>query len=129
MNNNDVFVIHPYLKIRRMFKDSDLEEAYKLTEAIDLNPIFIKSVGLDKINSKTFLNSGFVKTIFDSKTGEILGAHMIGTEVTELINTFSLAIKLEATEEDIINTIFPHPTLSESIHESVLSAFDRSIHS
>ena len=63
MNNNDVFVIHPYLKIRRMFKDSDLEEAYKLTEAIDLNPIFIKSVGLDKINSKTFLNSGFVKTI------------------------------------------------------------------
>ena len=71
----------------------------------------------------------FVKTIFDGKTGEILGAHMIGTEVTELINTFSLAIKLEATEEDIINTIFPHPTLSESIHESVLSAFDRSIHS
>ena len=73
--------------------------------------------------------NGFVKTIFDSKTGEILGAHMIGTEVTELINTFSLAIKLEATEEDIINTIFPHPTLSESIHESVLSAFNRSIHS
>lgn len=63
MNNNDVFVIHPYLKIRRMFKDSDLEEAYKLTEAIDLNPIFVKSVGLDKINSKTFLNSGFVKII------------------------------------------------------------------
>ena len=54
---------------------------------------------------------------------------MIGAEVTELINTFSLAIKLEATEEDIINTIFPHPTLSESIHESVLSAFDRSLHS
>ena len=73
--------------------------------------------------------NGFVKTIFDSETGEILGAHMIGTEVTELINTFSLAMKLEATEEDIINTIFPHPTLSESIHESVLSAFDRSIHS
>ena len=72
---------------------------------------------------------GFVKTIFDSKTGEILGAHMIGAEVTELINTFSLAMKLEATEEDIISTIFPHPTLSESIHESVLNAYDRSIHS
>ena len=73
--------------------------------------------------------NGFVKTIFDSKTGEILGAHMIGAEVTELINTFSLAMKLEATEEDLINTIFPHPTLSESIHESVLSAFDKGIHS
>ena len=73
-------------------------------------------------------SEGFIKTIFESKTGEILGAHMIGTEVTELINTFSLAIKLEATEEDIINTIFPHPTLSESIHESVLDAYDRAIH-
>jgi len=73
-------------------------------------------------------SEGFIKTIFDKDTGEILGAHMIGPEVTELINTFSLAIKLEATEEDIINTIFPHPTLSESIHESVLDAFDRAIH-
>ena len=71
---------------------------------------------------------GFIKTIFDNETGEILGAHMIGAEVTELINTFSLAIKLEATEEDIINTVFPHPTLSESIHESVLNAFDKAIH-
>ncbi len=71
---------------------------------------------------------GFIKTIFNKNTGEILGAHMIGAEVTELINTFSLAIKLEATEEDIINTIFPHPTLSEAIHESVLNAFGRSIH-
>ena len=71
---------------------------------------------------------GFIKTIFDNETGEILGAHMIGAEVTELINTFSLAIKLEATEEDIINTVFPHPTLSESIHESALNAFDKAIH-
>lgn len=61
MNNKDVFVIHPYLKSRRIFKDSDLDEAYKLTEAINLNPVFIQSVGLDSINSKTFLNSGFVK--------------------------------------------------------------------
>ncbi len=71
---------------------------------------------------------GFIKTLFDRNTGEILGAHMIGPEVTELINTFSLAMKLEATEEDLINTIFPHPTLSESIHESVLDAFGRAIH-
>ena len=73
-------------------------------------------------------SEGFVKTIFDKETGELLGAHLIGAEVTELINSFALAIKLEATEEDIISTIFPHPTISESIHESVLNAFDKSIH-
>ena len=73
-------------------------------------------------------SDGFVKTLFDSETGEILGAHMIGAEVTELINTFSLAIKLEATENDIMNTIFPHPTLSETIHESSLDAFSKAIH-
>ena len=61
-------------------------------------------------------DEGFIKTLFDAKTGEILGAHMIGPEVTELINTFSLAMKLEATEADIMNTVFPHPTLSEAIH-------------
>jgi len=71
---------------------------------------------------------GFVKTIFDSNTGEILGAHLIGAEVTELISSFALAIKLEATEKEILETIFPHPTISESIHESVLNAFDKSIH-
>jgi len=73
-------------------------------------------------------NEGFVKTLFDAKTGEILGAHMIGPEVTELINTFSLAMMLEATEADIMNTIFPHPTLSETILESTLDAFDEAIH-
>ena len=73
-------------------------------------------------------SDGFVKTIFDGNTGEILGAHLIGTEVTEIINSFALAMKLEATEEDILETIFPHPTISESIHESVLNAFDKSIH-
>ena len=71
---------------------------------------------------------GFVKTIFNAKTGELLGAHMIGHEVTELINSFALAIQLEATEEDILNTIFPHPTISESIHESVLNAFGKAVH-
>lgn len=73
-------------------------------------------------------DEGFIKTLFDVKTGEILGAHMIGPEVTELINTFSLAMKLEATEADIMNTVFPHPTLSEAIHESTLDAYNEAIH-
>jgi dihydrolipoamide dehydrogenase len=71
---------------------------------------------------------GLVKTIFDGKTGELLGAHMIGAEVTELIQGFCLAKTLEATEEEIMQTIFPHPTLSEMMHESVLDAFGRVIH-
>lgn len=71
---------------------------------------------------------GLVKTIFDSKTGELLGAHMIGAEVTELIQGFCLAKTLEATEQEIMNTIFPHPTLSEMMHESTLNAFGRSLH-
>ncbi len=73
-------------------------------------------------------DEGFIKTLFDVKTGEILGAHMIGPEVTELINTFSLAMKLEATEADIMSTVFPHPTLSEAIHESTLDAYNEAIH-
>ena len=73
-------------------------------------------------------SDGFVKTIFEASTGQILGAHMVGAEVTELINSFSLAMKLEATEEDIFSTIFPHPTISESIHESALDAFEKAIH-
>lgn len=72
--------------------------------------------------------TGVVKTIFDGKTGELLGAHMIGAEVTELIQGFCLAKTLEATEQDIMNTIFPHPTLSEMMHESTLSAFGKAIH-
>lgn len=71
---------------------------------------------------------GFVKTIFDAQTGELLGAHMIGPEVTEMIHSMSVAMQLETTEEDLFQTIFPHPTLSEAIHESVLDAFGRSIH-
>jgi len=71
---------------------------------------------------------GLVKTIFDGKTGELLGAHMIGAEVTELIQGFCLAKTLEATEQEIIDTIFPHPTLSEMMHESTLDAFGRVIH-
>ena len=73
-------------------------------------------------------SEGFVKTIFEANTGQIIGAHLIGAEVTELINSFSLAMKLEATEMDIFSTIFPHPTISESIHESALDAFNKAIH-
>jgi dihydrolipoamide dehydrogenase len=71
---------------------------------------------------------GFVKTIFDAKTGELLGAHMIGAEVTELIEGYTVARQLETTEADLIETVFPHPTLSEMMHESVLSAYGRAIH-
>ena len=71
---------------------------------------------------------GFVKTIFDASTGELLGAHMIGAEVTEMIHGYTVARTLETTEQELLNTVFPHPTLSEMMHESVLDAFDRAIH-
>jgi dihydrolipoamide dehydrogenase len=72
---------------------------------------------------------GLVKTIFDAKTGKLLGAHMVGTEVTELIQGFVIAMNCETTEAELINSIFPHPTLSEMMHESVLDAYRRVIHS
>jgi dihydrolipoamide dehydrogenase len=71
---------------------------------------------------------GFVKTIFDAGTGELLGAHMVGAEVTELIQGYVVARQLETTEEDLMHTIFPHPTLSEMMHESVLDAYGRAVH-
>ena len=71
---------------------------------------------------------GMVKTIFDTKTGALLGAHMIGAEVTEMIHGYVIARQLETTEEDLMHTVFPHPTISESMHESVLDAFGRVIH-
>jgi dihydrolipoamide dehydrogenase len=71
---------------------------------------------------------GFVKTVFDADTGELLGAHMIGAEVTELIQGFTIAKTLETTEVELMETIFPHPTLSEMMHESVLDAYGRAIH-
>ena len=71
---------------------------------------------------------GLVKTVFDSKTGQMLGAHMIGAEVTELIQGYAIAMQLETTELDLMHTVFPHPTLSEMMHESVLDAYDRVIH-
>jgi dihydrolipoamide dehydrogenase len=71
---------------------------------------------------------GLVKTVFHAKTGQLLGAHMVGAEVTELIQGFVIAMGLETTEEDLMHTVFPHPTLSEMMHESVLDAYGRAIH-
>jgi dihydrolipoamide dehydrogenase len=71
---------------------------------------------------------GFIKTVFDAETGELLGAHMIGAEVTELIQGYAVARQLETTEAELMETVFPHPTLSEMMHESVLDAYDRVLH-
>ncbi|MGJ8563893.1 MAG: dihydrolipoyl dehydrogenase [Alphaproteobacteria bacterium] len=71
---------------------------------------------------------GLIKTIFDETTGELLGAHMIGAEVTELIQGYTVARQLETTEAELMETVFPHPTLSEMMHESVLEAYDRAMH-
>jgi len=73
-------------------------------------------------------SEGMIKTVFDAATGELLGTHMIGAEVTELIQGYVIGQQMETTEEDLINTVFPHPTLSEMMHESVLDAYDRVIH-
>lgn len=72
--------------------------------------------------------SGFVKTIFDAGSGELLGAHIVGTDAPELIHGFTLAAKLEVTEAELMATVYPHPTLSEAMHESVLAAFGRPLH-
>lgn len=73
-------------------------------------------------------SEGMVKTIFDAKTGELLGAHMVGAEVTEQIQGFVIAMTLETTEETLMEAIFPHPTISEAMHESVLAAYGRALH-
>jgi dihydrolipoamide dehydrogenase len=71
---------------------------------------------------------GFVKTVFDAKTGELLGAHMIGPEVTEMVQGYVIARTLETTEAELMHTVFPHPTISETMHEAVLDAYGRAIH-
>jgi dihydrolipoamide dehydrogenase len=84
-----------------------------------------------KVNGKAIASGhteGFVKTVFDAATGALLGAHMIGAEVTEMIQGFALAITLEATEEDLMATVFPHPTMSEAMHEASLDAYGRALH-
>jgi len=73
-------------------------------------------------------SEGTIKTVFDTATGELLGAHMIGTDVTELIQGYTIAKTMEGTEEELMHTVFPHPTLSEMMHESVLNAYGRTLH-
>jgi len=84
-----------------------------------------------KVNGKAIASGeteGFVKTVFDAKTGALIGAHMIGAEVTEMIQGFTLAITLEATEAEVFATVFPHPTMSEAMHEAALDAYGRVLH-
>ena len=73
-------------------------------------------------------SEGFVKTVFDAKTGELLGAHLIGAEVTEMVQGFVVGKTLETTEAELMQTVFPHPTISEAMHESVLAAYGRALH-
>ena len=84
-----------------------------------------------RVNGKAIASGeteGFVKTIFDEKTGALIGAHLIGGEVTEMIQGFALAMTLEATEAELIATVFPHPTMSEAMHEASLDAYGRVLH-
>ena len=107
--------------------------------SVGLNEAQAKAQGLDvkigrfpfRVNGKAIASGeteGLVKTVFDATTGALLGAHMVGAEVTEMIQGFTLAITMEATEEDIFATIFPHPTMSEAMHESALDAYGRVLH-
>jgi dihydrolipoamide dehydrogenase len=107
--------------------------------SIGLTEVAAKAKGLQiKVGKFPFIGNGkaialgepegFIKTIFDAKTGELLGAHMIGAEVTELIQGYSIAKTLETTEAELMATVFPHPTLSEMMHESVLAAYGRTLH-
>ena len=114
--------------------DNAIEEAVKIKEAGKAAEIIAVSVGEEKAQETVRKalavgeREGFIKTIFDGNTGELIGAHMIGSEVTELIHSYTLGKQLETTEEDLIDTVFPHPTLSEMLHESALNAFGKGIH-
>ncbi len=84
-----------------------------------------------KVNGKAIASGdtdGFVKTIFDAKTGALVGAHMIGAEVTEMIQGYVTAITMEATEAELHGTVYPHPTMSEAMHEAALDAYGKMIH-
>jgi dihydrolipoamide dehydrogenase len=84
-----------------------------------------------RVNGKAIASGeteGFVKVIFDAGTGALIGAHMIGAEVTEMIQGYVTAITMEATEEDVMGTVYPHPTMSEAMHEAALDAYGRVIH-
>jgi len=107
--------------------------------SVGLTEAAAKAQGLDiKVGRYPFKNhgkniasgetDGFVKTVFDAKTGALLGAHMIGAEVTEMIQGFTIAMTMEATEAELMATCFPHPTMSEAMHEATLAAYGRAIH-
>jgi dihydrolipoamide dehydrogenase len=107
--------------------------------SVGLTEVKAKEAGHDiKVGNFPFIGNGkaialgeaegFIKTIFDAKTGELLGAHMVGAEVTELIQGYTVGKVLETTEAELMQTVFPHPTLSEMMHESVLDAYGRAIH-
>ena len=113
--------------------------SYPQIASIGITEQEAKEQGLDvKIGRFSFVGNGkaiamgeaegMMKTIFDAKTGAFIGAHLIGAEVTEMIQGFAIALTLEATEEDLMRTVFPHPTLSEMMHESTLDAYDKVIH-
>ena len=113
--------------------------AHPQVASIGLTEAKAKAAGLDiKVGRFPFMGNGkaialgepegLVKTIFDAKTGQLLGAHMIGAEVTEMIQGFAIGKTLETTELELMHTVFPHPTLSEMMHESVLSAYGKAIH-
>ena len=107
--------------------------------SVGLTEAKAKEAGYDvKVGNFSFIGNGkaialgeaegFIKTVFDAKTGELLGAHMIGAEVTELIQGYTIGKTLETTEAELMNTVFPHPTLSEMMHESVLAAYGKVLH-
>ncbi len=113
--------------------------AHPQVASVGLTEAKAKEMGLDiKVGRFPFIGNGkaiamgeaegMIKTIFNAKTGELLGAHMIGLEVTEMIQGFVIAMNLETTHEELMHTVFAHPTVSESMHESVLAAFNRVIH-
>ena len=107
--------------------------------SVGLTEAQAKEKGLDvkvgrfpfRVNGKAIAageTQGFVKTVFDAATGALVGAHMIGAEVTEMIQGYALAITLEATEAELHATVYPHPTMSEAMHESALDAFGKVLH-
>jgi dihydrolipoamide dehydrogenase len=120
-------------------KIAGVKGVHPMVASIGLTEAAAKAKGLQiKVGKFPFIGNGkaialgepegFIKTIFDAKTGELLGAHMIGAEVTELIQGYSVAKTLETTEAELMATVFPHPTLSEMMHESVLAAYGRTLH-
>ena len=112
---------HPQVATIGLTEDQAQEQGYKIKVGRFPFAANGKAIALGEA-------AGMIKTIFDDERGELLGAHMIGAEVTELIQGYGIAMNLETTEEELMHNIFAHPTLSEMMHESVLAAFDKAIH-